>query len=480
MRSEPRVDGRPLRCPGTGAAFPLPRSSCATSRTDRPSPRATDSTSRWPPPASGCRRHRCPSCSTTSGWTGPPPRKEPRAVRCRAAARPGRSATRGPGGAAAHPGHRREPPVRGPGRRGNPGHRWWTRASCNSPNWLSPGSSASSSATPPPTSWNGLPPGHGRPRPGQFLVPQQVSHELRSLLTPPRPPLQELITDRAEPLTQHAPTAGPCARAAHRLERMVDTWLQAPDDGALQPDRQPTDISRGDRRHRQRLRRDRRGRRPCAETVQVPAEPVVVVVDRAMWTTVVTNLLGNAVKYTDRGGVTVTINRDGGEVAAHRCRHRGSASPRRTSAPSSTGSTSGHQSPGYSTLPWSADLPQAHGGQATVHPRFGARKRLHRHPSGTGSPLGRDRRPTTPHGLTTGPPDRITETQPTTTAVHIHERRPAEFPPGLAAGRGRRRSRKLCRPASSAGRLERPASPSTPKRRSRCGPLFVPRSSSRT
>ena len=261
----------------------------------------------------------------------------------------------------------------------------------------------------------------------EFL--QQVSHELRSPLTLLLPPLQELITDRAEPLTQHARTAIEAAvRAAHRLERMVDTLLQVAraDDGALEPDRQPTDIgaATADIANGFAATAAAAG---LALTVEVPAEPVVVVVDRAMWTTVVTNLLGNAVKYTDRGGVTVTMNRDGEEVQL-------------TVADTGVGIASAdigsvfdrfHQldtsRPGIGLgLTLVRDLIQAHGGQVTVTSDSGHGSvftvTLPAPATASAEIVGRPPRT----GSTTGPPDRITETQPTTQAVHIHERRPAE------------------------------------------------------
>ena len=42
-------------------------------------------------------------------------------------------------------------------------------------------------------------------------------------------------------------------------------------------------------------------------TVDIPSEPVSGLVDRAMWSTIVTNLLSNSAKYTQRGGIDVRI-----------------------------------------------------------------------------------------------------------------------------------------------------------------------------
>jgi DNA-binding response OmpR family regulator/anti-sigma regulatory factor (Ser/Thr protein kinase) len=42
-------------------------------------------------------------------------------------------------------------------------------------------------------------------------------------------------------------------------------------------------------------------------TVETPKAPLIVAVDRAMWSTIVTNLVSNAVKYTTRGGIRVGL-----------------------------------------------------------------------------------------------------------------------------------------------------------------------------
>jgi DNA-binding response OmpR family regulator/anti-sigma regulatory factor (Ser/Thr protein kinase) len=43
-------------------------------------------------------------------------------------------------------------------------------------------------------------------------------------------------------------------------------------------------------------------------TVEVPDTPVTVPVDRAMWSTIVTNLVSNAVKYTARGDIRIRLS----------------------------------------------------------------------------------------------------------------------------------------------------------------------------
>jgi len=143
----------------------------------------------------------------------------------------------------------------------------------------------------------------------EFL--QQVSHELRSPLTLLLPPLQELLTD-VEPLPQHARAAIEAAvRAAHRLERMVDTLLQVAraDDRTLDLDRQSIDIGAATAEITEGFAATAAAK-GLTLTVKVPTEPLVADIDPAMWTTIVTNLLGNAVKYTDRGGITVVLSRD--------------------------------------------------------------------------------------------------------------------------------------------------------------------------
>ena len=258
----------------------------------------------------------------------------------------------------------------------------------------------------------------------EFL--QQVSHELRSPLTLLLPPLQELITDGAEPLTQHARTAIEAAvRAGHRLERMVDILLQVAraDDGALEPDREPTDIAAATADIAEGFAATA-ATAGLTLTVKVPTEPVVAVVDRAMWTTIVTNLLGNAVKYTDRGAISAVLNTDGEQVTL-------------TVADTGVGIASAdigtvfdrfHQldtsRPGIGLgLTLVRDLVQAHGGQVTVTSDPG-------HGSVFTVTLPA---PATAPGEIVGPPPHAGSvtglhagTHPPTRAVPIHERRPDE------------------------------------------------------
>jgi signal transduction histidine kinase len=137
---------------------------------------------------------------------------------------------------------------------------------------------------------------------------QNVSHELRTPLTVLLAPLQTLLAQSADRPAAEQQDLRAAVRAADRLRTMVDALLDfsGAEARTLNPDRQPTDIA------------DLTGQtcsmfRATAEhagldfRVEIPDTPLVVAVDRAMWSTIVTNLVANSVKYTHRGGVLVRL-----------------------------------------------------------------------------------------------------------------------------------------------------------------------------
>jgi signal transduction histidine kinase/DNA-binding response OmpR family regulator len=137
---------------------------------------------------------------------------------------------------------------------------------------------------------------------------QNVSHELRTPLTLLLAPLQDMLA-----ASDHQPAAQEdlqaAVRAAERLRTMVDALLDfsGAEAGALTPDRQPCDLAAVTAEVASMFR-------STAEhaglelVVQMPETPVTAVVDRSMWSTVVTNLLSNAVKYTSIGRIDLRLS----------------------------------------------------------------------------------------------------------------------------------------------------------------------------
>ena len=131
---------------------------------------------------------------------------------------------------------------------------------------------------------------------------QNVSHELRTPLTLLLAPLQDLLAAQSgdEPGREDLEAA---VRAAERLRVMVDALLDfsGAEGGVVLPDRRPADLGS--------ITADVAGMfRTTAKhagldfNVRIPAEPLTAVVDKSMWSTIVTNLVSNAVKYSSAGG----------------------------------------------------------------------------------------------------------------------------------------------------------------------------------
>ncbi|HKX15415.1 MAG TPA: ATP-binding protein [Propionibacteriaceae bacterium] len=144
---------------------------------------------------------------------------------------------------------------------------------------------------------------------------QNVSHELRAPLTMLLAPLQDILNEPGVVLPAAARhTVESSIRAADRLQKVVDALLDITrtESGALIPDRQDIDLAS--------VTADLvEGYRPAAEgrlqlRVDVPAEPLRAYVDRTMWTTIVRNLVDNALKFTAEGEVTVSLRGDDSHV----------------------------------------------------------------------------------------------------------------------------------------------------------------------
>jgi signal transduction histidine kinase/DNA-binding response OmpR family regulator len=137
---------------------------------------------------------------------------------------------------------------------------------------------------------------------------QNVSHELRTPLTVLLAPLQNLLDVSADRPENEQQDLRAAVRAADRLRTMVDALLDfsGAEAGTLRPDLQPVDLADLTAQTCSMFR-------AAAEhagldfTVEIPDAPVVVGVDRGMWSTIVTNLVSNAVKYTSHGSVRVRL-----------------------------------------------------------------------------------------------------------------------------------------------------------------------------
>lgn len=142
---------------------------------------------------------------------------------------------------------------------------------------------------------------------------QNVSHELRTPLTLVAGPLDEVLADDAVALPEGRREGLLAARRATlRLGRLVDGLLAVARgaEGALEPDPEPTDLATLTAAGAAMFR-------GAAESAGVTLEIDVeegppVLVDRDMWSALVTNLVGNALKATQEGSVRVTLRTQGG------------------------------------------------------------------------------------------------------------------------------------------------------------------------
>ena len=137
---------------------------------------------------------------------------------------------------------------------------------------------------------------------------QNVSHELRTPLTLLLAPLQDLQTAIGQGEPPRADDVELAVRAASRMRTMVDGLLDvsgaAP--GALTPDNRICDLSTltADTVSMFRSTAQHAG---LALSVQLPEGRTVAKLDPSMWSTIVTNLVANAVKYTVNGKVEIRL-----------------------------------------------------------------------------------------------------------------------------------------------------------------------------
>jgi Signal transduction histidine kinase len=143
-----------------------------------------------------------------------------------------------------------------------------------------------------------------------------ISHEFRTPLTLLLGPLEEELAAGADSL---APQRSERLQTAHRnslrLLRLVNTLLDFArmEDGRMQAAFEATDIGTltGELAGHFHSACEKAGLRL---TVDCPPLPVPVYLDRDMWEAVVLNLLSNAFKFTEHGGITLTVRQTADSV----------------------------------------------------------------------------------------------------------------------------------------------------------------------
>ena len=142
-----------------------------------------------------------------------------------------------------------------------------------------------------------------------------MTHELRAPLTMLLTPLQDILDEPGVVLPAATRnTVETSVRAGDRLQRVIEALLDLSraESGALIPDREDMDLAS--------VTADVvEGYRPATEgrlnlRVDLPPQPLRAYVDRMMWTTIVTNLVNNAVKFTPEGEVAVSLSGDDSQV----------------------------------------------------------------------------------------------------------------------------------------------------------------------
>jgi signal transduction histidine kinase/DNA-binding response OmpR family regulator len=138
---------------------------------------------------------------------------------------------------------------------------------------------------------------------------QNISHELRAPLTMLLMPLQDILDEPGVVLPAAArDTVESSVRAGDRLQRVVDALLDVSrvESGALIPYRKEIDLVSLTVDVVEGFRLTVEGRLNLR--VDMPNDPVRAYVDRNMWTTIVSNLVNNALKFTPDGEVVVILS----------------------------------------------------------------------------------------------------------------------------------------------------------------------------
>ena len=144
---------------------------------------------------------------------------------------------------------------------------------------------------------------------------QNVGHELRAPLTMLLAPLQDILNEPGVVLPAATrDTVETSIRAADRLQRVVNALLDLSSSelGGLIPDREDIDLTSVTADVVGGYLRTTEGRVDLH--IDMPTEPLRAYVDRTMWTTIVTNLVNNAVKFTREGEIVVSLTTDDTQV----------------------------------------------------------------------------------------------------------------------------------------------------------------------
>ncbi len=138
-----------------------------------------------------------------------------------------------------------------------------------------------------------------------------VSHELKTPLTSLRGYAETLLDGGLDDAEHREGFVRIIRDQAERLQRLVDDLLSLAD--LERPDmrlrREPFDLREAVERQVTTLR-DRAGQAGLTISLE-PGEPTPVLADRLRIDQVIANLLDNAIKYTERGGVRVRVGRAG-------------------------------------------------------------------------------------------------------------------------------------------------------------------------
>jgi signal transduction histidine kinase/DNA-binding response OmpR family regulator len=144
---------------------------------------------------------------------------------------------------------------------------------------------------------------------------QNVGHELRAPLTMLLTPLQDILREPGLVLPAATrDTVETSIRAGDRLQRVVDTLrdISRAESGAQIPYREDIDLASVTADVIEEFRLVIEGRLNLR--AEIPADPLRAYIDRTMWTTIVSNLVSNALKFTREGEVVVSLSADQSQV----------------------------------------------------------------------------------------------------------------------------------------------------------------------
>jgi signal transduction histidine kinase/DNA-binding response OmpR family regulator len=144
---------------------------------------------------------------------------------------------------------------------------------------------------------------------------QNATHELRAPLTMLLTPLQDILDEPGVVLSAATrDTVETSVRAGDRLQRVVDALLDISrtESAARLPHREDIDLVAATNVVVDEVRPAVEGR--LSLRLEMPDGPLRAYVDRTMWTTIVSNLVNNALKFTPEGDVTVILSGDDSHV----------------------------------------------------------------------------------------------------------------------------------------------------------------------